>query len=251
MQISTLCTTCCEAVHCDLFSFHFMKWDEGVRATDAVWTQTVFAVRCRLCRLHTSETFIFITQKRARGRSQENREPRRTSRFYLCARKMWNMRQFLSTVTLAVTNETDGTLILKYFSVLKCQRMSWCLICALVIFIWMRLLQLWVLSTALPTDSTVWVTRSKPPASYCWIQIFSQVFSMWFSGFESFDYRACTPSGLTAVKKKALQQRLDEKRWTFCSRWRPNWKYTTKSVFIQDLLTYSGAVRTAITREKI
>lgn len=69
-----------------------------------------------------------------------------------CAqKKTWNMRQCLSTVEHTVTNETDGRW---YFSVFKCQRMSWCRICVLVIFVWMRLLQLWALSTALPTNAT-------------------------------------------------------------------------------------------------
>lgn len=51
-----------------------MKWDEAVRATDVVWTRTVFAVGCRLCRLHTSENFhLHRTEESEREESREQR----------------------------------------------------------------------------------------------------------------------------------------------------------------------------------
>lgn len=51
-----------------------MKWDEAVRATDVVWTRTVFAVGCRLCRLHTSENFhLHRTEESEREETREQR----------------------------------------------------------------------------------------------------------------------------------------------------------------------------------
>lgn len=111
-------------------------------------------------------------------------------------------------------------------------------------------------------DETVAAVSTQHRASYqrnsrlpliveFWFFFFLSGFiSMWISGFESFVFTTLlTPAGLTTGKNTSTASLW--KRWTFCSRWRPNWRYTTKSVFIQDLLTYSRAVWTALTREKI
>lgn len=229
-----------------------MKWDEAVRATDVVWTLTVFAVGCRLCRLHTSENFhLHRTEESEREESREQRttENKRILFVFLvvftahrrkhvkyasmslycgtCSDK-WNRRQIVFQCFKMSEDELMPNLRVSYF----------CL------------------------DETVAAVSTQHRASYqrnsrlpliveFWFFFFLSGFiSMWISGFESFVFMTLlTHAGLTTVKNTSTASLW--KRWTFCSRWRPNWRYTTKSVFIQDLLTYSRAVWTALTREKI
>lgn len=116
MQISTLLPHAVEL--CTATCFHFTSWSEMKpwerQTLCGLGLCLLSAAGCAGCT--PLRTFIYIAQKRARGRSQENREPRRTRGFYSCSwlcslrteENMWNMRQFLSTVEHTVTNETDG-----------------------------------------------------------------------------------------------------------------------------------------------
>lgn len=229
-----------------------MKWDEAVRATDVVWTRTVFAVGCRLCRLHTSENFhLHRTEESEREESREQRTTenkpilfvflvvftahRRKREICVNVSLLWNMqwqmKQTADSISVFLKMSEDElmpNLRVSYF----------CL------------------------DETVAAVSTQHRASYqrnsrlpliveFWFFFFLSGFiSMWISGFESFVFMTLlTPAGLTTGKNTSTASLW--KRWTFCSRWRPNWRYTTKSVFIQDLLTYSRAVWTALTREKI